>query len=89
MADKTIGVVAAGHAQTAEAGKRMLEEGGNAFDAAIASVLAACVVESGLTSLGGGGFLLAQTAAKKSYLFDFFCQTPLVNPGEKAVDFYP
>ncbi|AIE75878.1 MULTISPECIES: gamma-glutamyltransferase [unclassified Synechocystis] len=89
MAGKTTGVVAAGHAQTAEAGKRMLEEGGNAFDAAIASVLAACVVESSLTSLGGGGFLLAQTAEKKSYLFDFFCQTPQVNPGEKAVDFYP
>lgn len=89
MAGKTTGVVAAGHAQTAEAGKCMLEEGGNAFDAAIASVLAACVVESSLTSLGGGGFLLAQTAAKKSCLFDFFCQTPQVNPGEKAVDFYP
>ena len=56
MAGKTLGVVAAGHAQTAEAGRQILEAGGNAFDAAIASVLAACVVESGLTSLGGGGF---------------------------------
>jgi gamma-glutamyltranspeptidase/glutathione hydrolase len=89
MAGKTLGVVAAGHAQTAEAGRRILEEGGNAFDAAIASVLAACVVESGLTSLGGGGFLLAHTTEKKNYLFDFFCQTPRLNPSLEAVDFYP
>lgn len=89
MAGKTLGVVAAGHAQTAEAGRRILEEGGNAFDAAIASVLAACVVESGLTSLGGGGFLLAHTTEKENYLFDFFCQTPILHSSLEAVEFYP
>jgi gamma-glutamyltranspeptidase/glutathione hydrolase len=89
MAQKTRGVVAAGHAQTAEAGRIILEQGGNAFDAAIACVLAACVVESTLTSLGGGGFLLAHTAQKQNYLFDFFCQTPHRALSISEVDFYP
>jgi gamma-glutamyltranspeptidase/glutathione hydrolase len=89
MATKTQGVVAAGHAQTAEAGRIILEQGGNAFDGAIACVLAACVVESSLTSLGGGGFLLAHTAQKQNYLFDFFCQTPQTPLSLDDVDFYP
>ncbi len=54
-----VGVVSAGHEQTAAAGKEVLLAGGNAFDGAIASLFAACVVEPTLTSLGGGGFLLA------------------------------
>ncbi|WP_017298494.1 gamma-glutamyltransferase [Nodosilinea nodulosa] len=70
------GAIAAGHALTAEAGAEMLRQGGNAFDAAIAAAFAACVVESSLTSLAGGGFLLAHTAAGENRLFDFFCQTP-------------
>ncbi|MEB3161218.1 MAG: gamma-glutamyltransferase [Synechocystis sp.] len=89
MAQKTQGVVAAGHAQTAAAGRIILEQGGNAFDAAIAGVLAACVVESTLTSLGGGGFLLAHTAQKQNHLFDFFCQTPQRCLSLEDVDFYP
>ena len=56
------GVVAAGHSKTAEAGKIILEAGGNAFDAAVAAALASCVAEPTLASLGGGGFLLAHTA---------------------------
>src|SRR5579872_4210440 len=47
------GVVAAGHPLVAEAGLRMLERGGNAVDAGIASVFAASVVE--MTSFGLGG----------------------------------
>ncbi|WP_035991088.1 gamma-glutamyltransferase [Leptolyngbya sp. KIOST-1] len=70
------GAIAAGHTLTAEAGAEMLRQGGNAFDAAIAAAFAACVVESSLTSLAGGGFLLAHTAAGENRLFDFFCQTP-------------
>ncbi len=83
------GVIAAGHAQTAEAGRLILEAGGNAFDAAIAAVLAACVVESSLTSLGGGGFLLGKSGQQPATLFDFFCQTPRQCPPLDRVDFYP
>ncbi|MEO0541714.1 MAG: gamma-glutamyltransferase [Cyanobacteria bacterium P01_A01_bin.105] len=84
------GIVAAGHIKTAEAAAAMLRTGGNAFDAAVAGVLAACVAESVLTSLGGGGFLLAHTAAGHNVLFDFFSQTPktALKPGQ-SLDFYP
>ena len=57
MASK--GMVAAGHAQTAAAACAVLADGGNAVDAALAGVLAACVTEPVLASLGGGGFLAA------------------------------
>lgn len=81
--------MAAGHAFTAEAGAEMLRQGGNAFDAAIAAAFTACVVESSLTSLAGGGFLLAHTAAGENRLFDFFCQTPRSKKTERSPDFYP
>lgn len=84
------GVVSAGHEQTAAAGKEVLLAGGNAFDGAIASLLAACVVEPTLTSLGGGGFLLAhQAASHTDTLFDFFTQTPKSRSASVSPDFYP
>ena len=45
------GMVAAGHPITAEAGARVLREGGNAVDAAVAAVLASWVAEPLLTKL--------------------------------------
>lgn len=47
------GVVAAGHPLVAEAGLRILERGGNAVDAGVATVFAASVVE--MTSFASGG----------------------------------
>lgn len=47
------GVVAAGHPLVAEAGLRILERGGNAIDAGVASVFAASVVE--MNGFGAGG----------------------------------
>ncbi len=47
------GVVAAGHPLVAEAGLRILEKGGNAVDAGVATVFAASVVE--MMSFGSGG----------------------------------
>lgn len=86
------GVVAAGHSKTAEAGREILQAGGNAFDAAIAAMLATCVVEPTLASLGGGGFLLAHPAngaARRDTLFDFFTQTPGSRSEDSRPDFYP
>ncbi len=70
------GVVAAGHPVTAEAARDILAAGGNAFDAVLAAMLAACVAEPVLASLGGGGFLLAHPRDRAPELFDFFVQTP-------------
>ena len=83
------GAVAAGHPLTAEAGAEMLRQGGNAFDAAIAAAFTSCVAESALTSLAGGGFLLAHQASGENRLFDFFCQTPGSKHHGRSLDFYP
>jgi len=71
------GAVAAGHPLTAEAGARILAEGGNAFDACIAATFVSWVAESPLTGPGGGGFLLAHRAGDRSdALLDFFVTSP-------------
>jgi gamma-glutamyltranspeptidase / glutathione hydrolase len=67
--------VAAGHPLTAEAGARVLREGGNAVDAAVAAVLTSFVTESPLTGLGAGGFMLVHTATD-DVLCDFFVEMP-------------
>lgn len=83
------GAVAAGHRHTAEAAIRMFELGGNAFDAVLAALTAACVVEPVLTSLGGGGFLLARKAGQAPLLLDFFVQTPRRRRDSSDCEFYP
>ncbi|MBK4731966.1 gamma-glutamyltransferase [Oxynema sp. CENA135] len=89
MLSKTRGTIAAGHPKTAEAGIEMFRLGGNAFDAAVAAMLASFVVESGLTSVAGGGFLLARTRENRQILFDFFAQTPRHPQSVESLDFYP
>ncbi len=89
MSRKTCGVIAAGHHKTAEAGIEMFRQGGNAFDAAIAAILASFVAEPGLTSAAGGGFLLAHTQANQNTLFDFFTQTPRQKRNPAEINFYP
>jgi gamma-glutamyltranspeptidase/glutathione hydrolase len=86
---KTQGAIAAGHQKTAEAGQAIFAEGGNAFDAAVAAVLASFVTEPGLTSPAGGGFLLAQTPQNHPVLFDFFTQTPQQKRPTSEIEFYP
>jgi len=69
-------VVAAGHGAVCDAGVVALEAGGNAFDATVAAGFAGAVAEPALTSLGGGGFLLARPTGGRASLFDFFVDTP-------------
>ncbi len=82
------GAVSAGHVETVTAAHAMLATGGNAFDAALAAYLTACVAEPILASLGGGGFLLAHRPSERTLLYDFFVHSPR-NPREEGVDFYP
>jgi gamma-glutamyltranspeptidase/glutathione hydrolase len=88
MPMKLTGAIAAGHEQTAEAARVILQAGGNAFDAIIGAAFAACVAEPVLISLGGGGFLLARESQGSRRIYDFFVQTPR-QPPRQDVDFYP
>ncbi len=86
MSDR--GVIAAGHPATAEAAREVLLAGGNAFDAAVAALSAACVAEPALASFGGGGFLTARRADGETVVYDFFAQTPR-RKVRGELDFYP
>jgi len=69
-------IVATGHPLVSGAAIKIIESGGNAFDAAVGAGFASAVAEQTLTSLGGGGFLLARTNRGEETLFDFFTNTP-------------
>jgi gamma-glutamyltranspeptidase/glutathione hydrolase len=75
-AEGTRGIVAAGHPLTAEAGVRVLREGGNAVDAAVAAMLMSWVTESLLTGPGAGGYMLVAGAGEEPELLDFFVAAP-------------
>jgi gamma-glutamyltranspeptidase/glutathione hydrolase len=70
------GMVAAGHPLTAEAGARVLREGGNAVDAAIAAMLTSWVAEPLLTGPGAGGYMMVAGAGETETLLDFFVAAP-------------
>jgi gamma-glutamyltranspeptidase/glutathione hydrolase len=92
------GAVAAGHPLTAEAGARVLAEGGGAVDACIAAAFVSWVTESPLTGPGAGGFMLVHRASDASTrVLDHFVTVPGLGlpPGgaspmnEVPVDFSP
>ena len=70
------GVVAAGHPLTAQAGARVLREGGNAVDAAVGAMLVSFVAEPLLTGLGAGGYLMVAGGGWEPALLDFFVEAP-------------
>ncbi len=90
---KNRGAVASGHPETSRAAAAVLEEGGNAFDAALAGIFTACVSEPVLASLGGGGFLMARpnqgAHQGKIILYDCFPQTPMSRRPSSEIDFNP
>ncbi|MGD0197279.1 MAG: gamma-glutamyltransferase [Solirubrobacteraceae bacterium] len=73
---RQLGVVAAGHELSARAGADVLRGGGNAVDAALASMLASFVCEPLLTGLGAGGYMLVVAPGQAPALLDFFVEAP-------------
>ena len=77
------GMVAAQHHLAAKAGAEILDHGGNAIDAAIATALAIGVVEPWMGGLGGSGYMVIwQAAAKRAHVIDFQGMLPAAISGE-------
>jgi gamma-glutamyltranspeptidase / glutathione hydrolase len=69
--------IAAGHPASAEAGAKILAEGGNAADAAVAATLASCVAETVMTGLLGGGHgIYFDAASGRARNLDCFVAVP-------------
>ncbi|HEY6135751.1 MAG TPA: gamma-glutamyltransferase [Rubrivivax sp.] len=65
------GVVSVANPYGAEAGARILEQGGNAIDAAVAIAYALNVVEPQSAGIGGGGFMMIHLASTgKTFAID-------------------
>lgn len=69
------GMVTSAHPAATAAGLAILQQGGNAIDAAVATTLAISVVEPFSAGIGGGGFLLVKVGDKMEAL-DFRERSP-------------
>ena len=69
-------MVASAHPLATQAGVEILQQGGNAIDAAVATTLAISVVEPFSAGIGGGGFMLTKMG-KDVRSLDFRERAPL------------
>ncbi len=77
--------VVTAHPLATEAGEHILQQGGNAFDAAVAVSAALAVVEPYASGLGGGGFWLLYRASDR---FEVMIDGREVAPGNAQVSMY-
>lgn len=79
-------MVAAKMPQAVDAGLTMLQKGGNAIDAAIATAFAVGVAEPWMNGLGGGGYLVAWLAKQqRSVVIEY----PMISALAATPDMYP
>jgi gamma-glutamyltranspeptidase/glutathione hydrolase len=71
-----LGVIAAGHPLSAQAGANAMREGGNAVDCAVAAMLTSFACEPLLTGLGAGGYMVVVEPGNDPVLLDFFVEAP-------------
>src|SRR6266567_2581515 len=69
-------MVVSGETNATDAGLAVLKSGGNAMDAAVAMGFMLGVTHSGMTGLGGGGYILVRMADGRTAFFDFREQAP-------------
>lgn len=80
------GMVVAEQHLAAEVGRRILEQGGNAVDAAVAVGYALAVVHPCCGNLGGGGFMTLRLADGREAVLDFREKAPLAAKADMFLD---
>jgi len=78
------GMVATDEELASRAGVEILQRGGNAVDAAVATAFALAVVEPAAGNIGGGGFMLVRMADGRTTFLDY----REVAPGKATRDMY-
>ncbi len=78
--------IASAHPLATQAGFKVLRQGGNAFDAAVAVAAALAVVEPAGSGLGGGGFLLLHQASGRDVMLDAREKAPMAARRDMYLD---
>jgi gamma-glutamyltranspeptidase/glutathione hydrolase len=82
----TKGAVVSAHPLASKAGVTILQKGGNAVDAAIATQLALGVVYPAAGNIGGGGFMVAHLADGRNIALDFREKAPAAATRDMYLD---
>jgi gamma-glutamyltranspeptidase/glutathione hydrolase len=82
----TLGVVATESPAASRVGRAVLESGGNAIDAAAATVFALNVARPQSCGIGGGGFMVYRSASGKARALDFRETAPASIRSDQFVD---
>lgn len=79
-------MVVSAHPLASEVGKNILQKGGNAVDAAIATQFALAVVYPGAGNIGGGGFMVSRMANGEIASLDYREKAPLAGGRDMYLD---
>jgi gamma-glutamyltranspeptidase/glutathione hydrolase len=74
------------HALASQVGLEILQAGGNAVDAAVATGFALAVVHSPAGNIGGGGFMLVRMADGKAHFLDYREKAPAAATRDMYLD---
>ena len=83
------GSISTGSKEASQAAEKILQDGGNAFDAAIGAVFVSMTSEFALTGPFGGGTCVGMEKDNEPYVYDFFVDSPKnINPKKEFQETY-
>ena len=80
------GIVVSVHELASHVGVEIMQAGGNAIDAAVATGFALAVVHSPAGNIGGGGFMLIRMADGKTHFIDYREKAPAAATRDMYLD---
>jgi gamma-glutamyltranspeptidase/glutathione hydrolase len=82
----TTGLVVTTSSIASDAGAAVLNQGGNAVDAAVATAFALAVTHPSAGNIGGGGFMIVRSPSGKTVAFDYREKAPLGSSPDMYLD---